>query len=234
MTGFAHQPIRKDPVMVTDPQFVGIGMTSLRTRQRMVNRLREGGIRDGRVLDVMGALPRHLFVDEAFAHRAYEDTALPIGYNQTISQPYMVARMTELLLQAGPLNNVLEIGTGSGYQTAVLSQFVRHVYSVERIKALQERARQRLHSLRIRNVSLKHSDGGFGWPDRAPFDGILAAAAPSRLPEDLIVQLKPGGRMIIPVGDECQRLQLIIRTERGFDRQIVEPANFVPFRSGIS
>lgn len=220
--------------MVTNPQYSGIGMTSLRTRQRMVQRLCDGGIREPSVLSVMGNMPRHLFVDEALAHRAYEDTALPIGFNQTISQPYIVARMTELLLQAGPLTNVLEVGTGSGYQTAILAQLVRHVYSLERIKALQDKARIRLQSLRIRNVSLRHSDGGMGWPEQAPFDGILAAAAPSKVPEDLIMQLRPGGRMIIPVGDECQRLQLIIRKEKGFERQIVENVNFVPFRSGIT
>ncbi|CBL46447.1 Protein-L-isoaspartate O-methyltransferase [gamma proteobacterium HdN1] len=209
-------------------------MTSLRTRRRMVKRLREAGISQPEVLAVMEKTPRHLFVDEAFAHRAYEDTALPIGFNQTISQPYIVARMTGLLLQAGPLSDVLEIGTGSGYQTAILAQLVKHVYSLERIKALQDRARQRLHSLRIRNVSLRHSDGGLGWAEQAPYDGILAAAAPAEIPEDLILQLRPGGRMVIPVGGASQQLVLVIRKERGFERQVVEDVNFVPFQSGIA
>lgn len=234
MLGEAKKQANKEGRMVTNALHTGSGMTSLRTRQRMVQRLRDGGINEPSVLSVMEKTPRHLFVDEAFAHRAYEDTALPIGFNQTISQPYIVARMTELLLQGGPLNDVLEVGTGSGYQTAILAQLVRHVYSLERIKALQDRARLRLQSLRIRNVSLRHSDGGMGWAEQAPYDGILAAAAPSKIPEELIMQLRPGGRMIIPVGDECQRLVLIIRKERGFERQVVENVNFVPFRSGIT
>jgi protein-L-isoaspartate(D-aspartate) O-methyltransferase len=234
MSGDVQASIRKDSRTVTDPLHLGIGMTSSRTRQRMVQRLREGGVRDASVLEAMESMPRHLFVDEALSHRAYEDTALPIGFNQTISQPYIVARMTELLLQGGALTNVLEVGTGSGYQTAILARLVRHVYSLERIKALQDKARQRLQALRIRNVSLRHSDAAEGWPDQAPFDGILSAAAPSRVPDGLLKQLKVGGRLVIPVGDQTQRLQLIIRTEKGFDRQTIEHVNFVPFKSGVT
>ena len=165
---------------MNDHQRNGIGMTSQRTRNRLVKRLRDNGIKDETVLDVIAQTPRHLFVDEALSHRAYEDTALPIGNGQTISQPYIVARMTETLLAAGPLEKVLEIGTGSGYQTAVLSPLVKKVYSVERIEPLQKRAAQRLRELGYRNLSLKLSDGSWGWPEYGPFDGIIAAAAPEQ------------------------------------------------------
>lgn len=213
----------------------GIGMTSLRTRERMIKRLMDQGIKNSKVLEVMRNTPRHIFMDEALASRAYEDTALPIGYNQTISQPYIVAKMTELLLGAAPgrLSNVLEIGTGCGYQTAILAQLVDHVYSVERIQPLQKKARDHLWSLKLKNVSYLHSDGGWGWPDHAPFDGILVAAAPPEVPEMLLQQMALGCVMIIPVGTGSnQRLQRITRTEEGFEVEKLEPVVFVPFLSG--
>ena len=212
----------------------GIGMTSQRTRDRLVERLLEQGIKNFSVLDVLRSTPRHIFLDEALAHRAYEDDALPIGFQQTLSQPYTVARMTELLLAAGPRKRVLEIGTGSGYQTTILAQLVESVYSVERIKPLQEKARQRLKTLKLRNVFLKHADGGFGWSDKGPFDGIISTAAPERVPGELIDQLAVGGRLVIPIGDnQAQDLVLVERTEEGINKTIVEPAFFVPLKSGI-
>ncbi len=212
----------------------GIGMTSRRTRERMVARLKDQGIRNPDVLRVMLETPRHLFVEEALASRAYEDTALPIGFNQTISQPYIVARMTELLLEQGTLDTVLEVGTGSGYQTAVLAQLVRRVYSVERIYPLQQRARRCLQDLNLRNVRLKHSDGGWGWDEYAPYDAILAAAAPGEIPETLLTQMGRRSIMIIPVGQgRTQMLNRVIRTESGFELEEIEPVNFVPFLPGI-
>jgi protein-L-isoaspartate(D-aspartate) O-methyltransferase len=210
----------------------GIGMTSQRTRERLIQRLVEQGIANPRVLDVLRSTPRHLFLDEAMAHRAYEDVALPIGFQQTLSQPYIVARMTELLLATGPRSRVLEIGTGSGYQTAILAQLVDEVYSVERIRPLQQKARQRLRKLKLRNVHMNHADGGLGWAERGPFDGILATAAPERIPEDLLQQLAEGGRLVIPVGGHTQHLQVVTRTHEGFDTEIVEAVKFVPLRSG--
>lgn len=211
----------------------GIGMTSQRTRNRLVQRLRDAGIKDDDVLNVMATTPRHLFVDEALAHRAYEDTALPIGNGQTISQPYTVARMTETLLANGPLQRVLEIGTGSGYQTAVLSPLVNTLYSVERIEPLHLKARERLGLLGYDNVHLSLSDGTWGWPEHGPYDGILAAAAPEDVPQSLLEQLADGGRMIIPVGGEEQSLVLITRRGDYFARKTLEPAKFVPFLSGV-
>ncbi|MCU7960073.1 MAG: protein-L-isoaspartate(D-aspartate) O-methyltransferase [gamma proteobacterium symbiont of Bathyaustriella thionipta] len=213
----------------------GAGMTSQRTRERLIQRLRSAGIRNEQVLNVMCQMPRHLFVDEALASRAYEDTALPIGFGQTISQPFIVARMTEALLQGGPLKNVLEVGTGSGYQTAVLSRLVDRVYSVERIAPLIERARQRLRTLKIRNVHLKHSDGLCGLPEYAPFDGILAAAAPEELPKALLEQLAIGGRLLIPAGRQgnTQVLYRITRSKAGFQQEELEQVSFVPMVSGI-
>ena len=211
----------------------GIGMTSGRARERLIKRLVESGIKDQQVLDAIRHTPRHLFVDEALARRVYEDVSLPIGFNQTISQPYMVAKMTELLLADGPLQNVLEVGTGSGYQTSVLARLVSKVYSVERIKPLQHRARKLLLQLKQSNITFKHSDGTMGWPSKAPYDGILVAAAPAEIPADLVEQLKVGGRMLIPVGDSgYQSLHLVVRTESGFDDQVVEPVRFVPLVSG--
>lgn len=215
-------------------QLQGIGMTSQRTRSRLVQRLKEQGITDQQVLDVMGITPRHIFIDEALSHRAYEDTALPIGFNQTISQPYIVARMTEILLAGGPLEKVLEVGTGSGYQTTVLAQLVDKVFSVERIKPLQDKARQRFSLLKIRNVSLKHSDGGMGWAERGPFDGIMVTAAPEEVPPELLAQLAVGGRLVIPVGGtQNQQLKLIIRvTETEYKTTVLEGVKFVPLLSG--
>lgn len=213
----------------------GIGMTSRRTRERMVARLREQGIQNPDVLKVMLDTPRHLFVEEALASRAYEDTALPIGFNQTISQPYIVARMTELLLERGTPGKVLEVGTGSGYQTAILAQLAKTVYSVERIYPLQQRARRCLQELNLRNVRLKHSDGGWGWEEYAPYDAILAAAAPSEIPEALLAQMGRRSIMIIPVGQgRTQILNRVIRSEVGFEVEEIEPVSFVPFLPGIA
>ena len=210
----------------------GIGMTSQRTRERLVQRLVDQGISNRAVLDVLRTTPRHMFLDEAMAHRAYEDTSLPIGYQQTLSQPYIVARMTELLLAAGPLERVLEIGTGSGYQTTILAQLVERVYSVERIKPLQAKARQRLRRLKLHNVHTRHADGGMGWAEKGPFDGIITTAAPESIPEELLQQLAPGGRLVIPVGGETQHLQVVTRTPGGFQTEIVEAVRFVPLRPG--
>lgn len=218
---------------MSDVHLRGIGMTSQRTRDRMVQRLRELKITNEKVLDVMREIPRHLFLDEALAHRAYEDSALPIGYNQTLSQPYIVARMTEVLIAGGPLNKVLEVGGGSGYQTAVLARFAQQVISIERIKPLQERARDRLRLLGIRNVQLRHGDGSFGLAQFAPYDGILCAAAPSHVPQELMEQLAVGGRLVLPVGDgEEQVLTLVTRTETGFQTQSLERVRFVPMLGG--
>lgn len=211
----------------------GIGMTSRRTRERMVNRLGQQGITNNKILDVMRTTPRHIFVDEALSSRAYEDTALPIGFNQTISQPYIVAKMTELLLEYGRLTKVLEIGTGCGYQTAILAQLVGHVYSVERILPLQKKAKNHLWDLKLKNISYMHSDGGWGWPDFAPYDGILVAAAPSEIPEMLLEQMAVGGVMVIPIGKGGrQELQRVVRKDNGFEIEELEPVSFVPFLSG--
>lgn len=211
----------------------GTGMTSQRTRDRLIQRLYEEGLSDAHVLEVIRRTPRHLFVDEALAHRAYEDTALPIGHNQTISQPYMVGRMTELLLAGGPLDKVLEVGTGSGYQTAVLAQLVERVFSVERIQALQDRAKDRLVELKIRNVVFRWGDGWEGWPALAPYNGILVTAAAADVPLALLDQLAPGGRLVIPVGaGEVQQLLLIIREDSGFTRHVLDAVRFVPLLNG--
>ncbi len=210
----------------------GIGMTSRRTRMRLVQRLREIGIQSDRVLEVIGHVPRHIFLDEALAHRAYEDTSLPIGHGQTLSQPYIVARMTELLLAHAP-EHVLELGTGSGYQTAVLAQLFPRIYSVERIRPLQDRARDRLRKLQMRNVMLKHADGGMGWPERGPFDGIIVTAAPTDVPQELLEQLAEGGVLIAPVGEENQVLVEVIRRGDRFERRELEPVRFVPLLAGV-
>ena len=213
----------------------GIGMTSQRTRDRLVERLRDGGIRSAAVLDVIRKTPRHLFVDEALASRAYEDTALPIGYNQTISQPFVVAAMTELIIATQP-GRVLEVGTGSGYQAAVLAQLVPKVYTVERIEPLVKLARQRFRQLGLSNVRAAHSDGTVGLPDFAPYDAIIVTAASEIIPEALLEQLAPdGGRMVIPVGErEAQMLTLITRSEAGIERVSLDPVVFVPLLGGIS
>ncbi|PIE41381.1 MAG: protein-L-isoaspartate O-methyltransferase [Gammaproteobacteria bacterium] len=216
-------------------ELAGIGMTSQRTRERLIKRLQAQGITDSSVIEVMRSTPRHIFIDEALSHRAYEDVALPIGYHQTISQPYVVALMTQCLLADGPKNKVLEIGTGSGYQTAILAQLVGSVFSVERIKILQEKARARINKLKLRNVSFRYSDGGMGWPDpdKAPFDGILSAAAPAEVPQELLDQLAVGGTLVMPVGEQQQQLVVIKRTENGYTEQNIEDVCFVPLKSGV-
>ena len=207
-------------------------MTSQRTRERLVQRLIEKGIRDHRVLEVIRNLPRHIFVDEALSSRAYEDTALPIGFGQTISQPYVVARMTEAVLEVSP-RKVLEIGSGCGYHSAVLASLVPELYSIERIGGLYEKARRNLHSLKMSNIRLRHGDGYQGWPAQAPFDAILAAAAPAQIPEALLQQLAEGGRLIIPVGGNGeQQLLSIIRQGNEFRQEVLEMVSFVPMLSG--
>jgi protein-L-isoaspartate(D-aspartate) O-methyltransferase len=213
----------------------GIGMTSARTRERLIERLRAQGIADPQVLDQIRNVPRHQFVDEALATRAYEDTALPIGYGQTISQPYVVARMTEALLEGTPPRKVLEIGTGCGYQTAVLSPLVKFLYTIERISPLLERARTRFKDLRLRNVHLRHGDGFQGWAAHAPYDGILMAAAPLELPSALLAQLGPGGRLIAPVGPEGrQHLLRITRRGDDFHKETLGLVSFVPLLKGMA
>jgi protein-L-isoaspartate(D-aspartate) O-methyltransferase len=220
--------------LIDDVSRRGIGMTSQRTRDRLVERLRERGIRDERVLAVIRQTPRHLFVDEALSSRAYEDTALPIGFRQTISQPYTVARMTEILLAGErPVEKVLEIGTGSGYQAAILAQLVKRVYTVERIRDLYRRTRELLRGLGYRNLFTRHTDGTWGWPEQAPFDAIIATAAADEIPEALLEQLADGGRLVIPVdGGQGQRLCLIQRNGNVFEQQTVEAVSFVPFCQG--
>jgi protein-L-isoaspartate(D-aspartate) O-methyltransferase len=216
------------------PRLTGIGMTSARTRERLVQRLQDQGIVDQRVLDRIRSVPRHLFMDEALATRAYEDTALPIGFGQTISQPFVVARMTEALLAAGEAPRVLEIGTGCGYQTAVLSPLVKEIYTIERIASLLGKARRTLRELRIRNVNFRHDDGNVGWVARAPFDGILLTAAPHAVPPALFDQLAVGGRLIAPVGPEGrQELFLYTKGETRTDRRSLGAVSFVPLVSGL-
>jgi len=211
----------------------GVGMTSQRTRNRLTDRLREQGIVNEAVLQVMASTPRHLFVDEALAHRAYEDTALPIGNSQTISQPYIVARMTELLLQDVPPTSVLEVGTGSGYQTAILAQLMDQVFTVERISALLDRALGRFRQLGLHQIKSKYDDGHLGWAEKGPFDAIIVTASPREVPAALLAQLRAGGRLIIPVGDaETQTLTLVTRGEDGFETTLVEPVRFVPLLGG--
>lgn len=211
----------------------GIGMTSQRTRDRLVARLQERGIENPHVLTVIREMPRHLFVDEALASRAYEDTALPIGHGQTISQPYIVAKMTEILLQGGPREKVMEVGTGSGYQTAVLSKLVDRVFSLERISSLQNQARERFYQLKLNNIRLKHSDGSWGWEWYAPYDGIIVTCAPEQVPQELLRQLAPGGRLVIPVGGSTsQSLRVIDRVGDKFEETELDPVSFVPLLSG--
>ena len=214
-------------------QHRGIGMTSQRTRERLVRRLEEQGIKNPTVLDLIRQIPRHLFVDEALASRAYEDTALPIGHGQTISQPYIVARMTEALVESGPLNKVLEVGTGSGYQTVVLSHFAETVYTVERIEPLLNQARRRFMELRIHSIRSHHSDGNWGWPEHEPYDAVIVTAAPVDIPRSLLQQLHIGGRLIMPVGQSGnQDLVLVTRSENGFEKQVLNKVSFVPMLGG--
>jgi len=210
----------------------GIGFTSQRTRDRMVERLRAKGIGDEVVLAAMASVPRHLFVEEAIASRAYEDTALPIGFEQTISQPFVVARMIELVRAGRALGRVLEVGTGCGYQAAVLAAIATEVYSIERIAGLHEKARANLRPMRVANLRLAHGDGGKGLPDAAPFDAIILAAAAPQLPQALLGQLAVGGRLIAPLGVHEQSLCLIERSHRGYTEQWLDPVRFVPLRGG--
>ena len=220
-------------MMVDMKKVNGIGMTSQRTRNRLIDRLRQKGIKDERVLSIMSNTPRHLFMDEALASRAYEDTALPIGHGQTISQPFIVARMTELLLEGNNIKTVLEVGTGSGYQTAVLAQLVDKVYSVERLRVLSNKAKVLLHGLQYHNVTLTHTDGHWGWERHAPYDAILVTAAPETVPQELLMQLKHEGRLVIPVGGSSgQRLQVITRKHDEFHQQLLDSVSFVPLLSG--
>jgi protein-L-isoaspartate(D-aspartate) O-methyltransferase len=220
---------------MADLRLEGIGMTSARTRDRLVQRLRDQGINNAAVLERIRNVPRHIFVDEALGSRAYEDTALPIGFGQTISQPYIVARMTEALLEAGPADSVLEVGTGCGYQTAVLAPLVKRVSTIERIEPLLTRARERLKELGIRNVRFRHGDGSLGWKAHGPFDGVLVAAAPLAVPEALLKQLKVGGRLIVPVGPEGeQQLVRFTRREQRIERETLGPVAFVPLLGGTA
>jgi len=212
----------------------GIGMTSQRTRLRMIERLREQGIVDEAVLNVMNEIPRHIFVEEALASRAYEDFALPLGFGQTISQPYVVARMTELLTAGRPLGKVLEIGTGCGYQTAILAKLATEVYSVERLLPVLAKARKNLRELRITNIRLKHADGHMGIPEAAPFDAILVTAAATHVPDALKAQLAVGGRMVVPMGAREQHLCVFERTARGYTQAKLDAVKFVPMLSGLS
>jgi len=209
----------------------GIGFTSQRTRNRMVDRLSLSGIQNRQVLQALRQLPRHLFVDEALAHRAYEDTALPISLGQTLSQPYIVARMTELLLAVQP-QKVLEVGTGSGFQCALLACLIPEVYSIERLEPLLEKARQRLNELGLKNAQLSHGDGQAGLTKSAPYDGILVTAAPKEIPNQLFEQLNEGGRMILPLGDKTQTLCVLDKINGSLVRQDIEPVRFVPLLPG--
>jgi len=211
----------------------GMGMTSQRTRDRLIHILKEQGIKNKNVLDAIASVPRHLFVDEALSSRAYENISLPIGYGQTISQPYMVARMTEILLDVGSVKRVLEVGTGSGYQTAILSRLVFSVYSVERIKPLLNNAREKFRKLKLNNILTQYSDGGWGWPQKAPFDVIIVTAAPDVLPTSLLEQLIDGGKLIIPVGKKGkQELLVFQRMGDKFHKNVLEKVSFVPLLKG--
>lgn len=212
----------------------GIGMTSQRTRERMVQRLGDQGIGNLHVLEAMLYTPRHFFIEEALSHRAYEDVALPIAFNQTISQPYIVARMTEVLLAGLPDKaRVLEIGTGCGYQTAVLARLVQHVYSIERIAPLLEKARARLRELKLANITLKCADGNLGWSQYAPFDGIIVTAAAPAVPEALSRQLAEGGILVVPEGEHTQMLRVYRKREGKLHSENLEAVRFVPLLPGV-
>ena len=219
---------------MTSSRHGGIGMTSQRTRMRMVERLRDGGIRDEVVLAVLGEVPRHLFVDEALASRAYDDFSLPLGFGQTISSPYIVARMTELARSGSALGKVLEIGTGCGYQAAILSRVAKEVYSIERLAPLLVRARRNLREVRVTNARLRHGDGLRGMPEAAPFDAIVMAAAATHVPETLLEQLVVGGRMVLPMASKReQRLCVIERTMQGYTEKKMDEVKFVPLLPGV-
>ena len=215
-------------------RIAGIGMTSQRTRMRMIERLRDQGVKDELVLQAMAEIPRHLFVDEALASRAYDDVSLPIGFGQTISNPYIVARMVELARGGRTLDKVLEIGTGCGYQAAVLSRVAREVYSLERLAGLLSKARVRLRDLGLRNIKLKHGDGHAGLKEQGPFDAIVMAAAATHLPDTLVGQLVEGGRLVLPLGTREQRLVLVERNAEGFAQTLLDAVKFVPMIAGMS
>ena len=220
--------------MIDTTHMMGIGMTSQRTRDRLKQRLQEQGIEDMTVLETIARMPRHLFVDEALASRAYEDSSLPIGHGQTISQPYIVARMTEAILRDGVPEKVLEVGTGSGYQAAILAKLVKTVYTVERIEALHERSRKVFRKLELRNVYPKLSDGSWGWASKGPFDAIVVTAAPEEVPVVLFEQLADGGRLVIPVGSQydAQYLRMFTRHGDEFEEEVLDQVKFVPLVSG--
>lgn len=218
-----------------DPAARGLGMTSQRARDRLIERLIGEGIRDRRVLDVMRQLPRHLFIDEAFASRAYEDTALPIGQGQTISQPWVVARMTEALIETKLPRRVLEIGTGSGYQGAVLAQLVEQVYTIERIDELLRNARRRLRKLGLDNIRSRHDDGRLGWKEEAPFDAIILTAAGTQLEDGLLDQLAPDGCLVAPVGPAGKQILVRVRAgDDGWVRESLGTVSFVPLLGGTA
>ena len=212
----------------------GSGMTSVRTRTRMIERLRMQGIYDEKILAVMGEIPRHAFVDEALAHKAYDDLSLPIGFGQTISQPYIVARMSELVFAVPQHRNILEIGSGCGYQTSILAKLFTTVHSIERVAGLVRNTRDRLADLRVHNARLRHADGSKGLPEIAPFDAIIITAAAPIVPENLMDQLAIGGRLVFPVGDIDQELRMIERTEDGFTETRLEKVKFVPLLTGLA
>ena len=219
---------------MSGPRHGGIGMTSQRTRLRMVERLRGQGIRDEVVLAAMGEVPRHIFVDEALASRAYDDFALPLGFGQTISSPYIVARMSELARNGAPISKVLEIGTGCGYQTAILARLAKEVYSVERLAPLLAKARRHLREVHVTNARLRHGDGLHGMPEAAPFEAIVMTAAATHVPETLLGQLVAGGRMILPmVSNRKQRLCVIERTMQGYSEKKMDEVKFVPLLPGV-
>ena len=215
-------------------RFSGIGMTSQRTRARMLERLRAQGVTDEVVLAAMNDIPRHIFVDEALSSRAYEDISLPIGFGQTISQPYTVARMVELARSGRPTPKALEIGTGCGYQAAVMARVAKEVYSVERIAPLIAKARKNLREIRINNVKVKYADGTLGLAEFAPYDAIIMAAAATHLPPELMDQLSLGGRLVMPIGTETQKLTVVERTADGFQQKEYETVKFVPLLGGTA
>lgn len=230
----ADSPASLEQQLLFNDRLRGSGMTAQRARDRLIQRLREQGIRNEKILAVMRYMPRHIFIDEAMASRAYDNNALPIKYNQTISQPYIVACMTEILLSQGSIKRVLEIGTGCGYQTAILATLIPQVYTIERINALSIEAQQHLQELNIHNVCFRHGDGYLGWQDHAPFDGIIVTAAPPALPPVLLEQLAISGVMVVPVGKQLQFqvLQRVLRARQGYDIQDIESVSFVPMVEG--